>query len=390
MKMKFLSSLRATLNLTKLRQKIQGRSATEIPEDFTTKQARLLHPGSTTGKLIRREKEGSNAYRLTFSSESIPLYESGSYVTLRLSIGESLVSRPYSLVTDGETARSRGEIEIIVRDDPKGFVAPYLCHGLPLESEVGLEIGLGQFHYDRFRDAPHLVALAGGVGITPFLSFARYLHGHGDCPYDLTIIHGSLTEEDIIGKEELKSLECPRLKVVDVISDGPSYPGEKGFIDADILKRYSPEGDVSYFLCGSEPMRRSLLQILREIGVKPRRIRMEAFSPSLVSSDPDYPVECLGKTVKLTVVQGNLERVIDARCDEPIATALERAGIYIHTGCRNGECGMCRIHLLEGEVYVPKEKESRRYSDREFRYYHGCVTYPLSDAKIKINVPPKD
>ena len=65
-------------------------------------------------------------------------------------------------------------------------------------------------------------------------------HGKLDC--DLTILYGSAKSGDIILKDALDSIGCPRVKVVHVHSDEPDWPGEKGFLSRDIIARYA-KGD---------------------------------------------------------------------------------------------------------------------------------------------------
>ena len=67
--------------------------------------------------------------------------------------------------------------------------------------QVGDEIiasaGEGHFYYDELRDCKNVVALAGGSGITPFLSMA-YAIRDGIEDFNLTILFGSRTENAIL------------------------------------------------------------------------------------------------------------------------------------------------------------------------------------------------
>ena len=99
-----------------------------------------------------------------------------------------------------------------------------------------------------------------------------------------------------------------------------------------------------------------------------------------------YPLEKKDQVYKMTVCRGVRKDIIDARADEPIASALERAGIKIHIGCRSGACGFCRIKVLEGSYYVVPKGDGRRAADKDFGYVHSCATYPTSDIVIKINI----
>ena len=78
--------------------------------------------------------------------------------------------------------------------------------------------------------------------------------------------------------------------------------------------------------------------------------------------------------------------MIPAKAAESLVVALERAGIRIETGCRSGECGLCRTKVLSGHVFVCPEGDGRRAADKEFNYVHACSAYPVSDVKIKIPI----
>jgi ferredoxin len=86
-------------------------------------------------------------------------------------------------------------------------------------------------------------------------------------------------------------------------------------------------------------------------------------------------------------VSSNNESADDTeKASESIAAALERAGLRIHTACRSGSCGVCRIKVISGEYYVNPENDGRRGADKDFNYVHACSTYPLSDLCIKLNI----
>jgi ferredoxin len=126
---------------------------------------------------------------------------------------------------------------------------------------------------------------------------------------------------------------------------------------------------------------------LAKLNVPARRIRYDApGQPEDISKEEGYPVETKDQTLRLCVKQGIHESVIDAKADESIATALERAGLKIHTACRSGACGVCRIKVLNGEYYVNPNHDGRRGADIDFNYVHACSTYPLSDLTVKINI----
>jgi hypothetical protein len=150
---------------------------------------------------------------------------------------------------------------------------------------------------------------------------------HGTLDADLTILYGSVSTKDIILNKELSAIKSPRVHFVNVISGEPDYPGEKGFINRDLIKKYS-KGDTTYFVCGPLPMYQFVAKELAALNIPLRRIRMEVFgAPKDISKAEGYPLEMLDKTFHLTVVRGIQKDVIDCLAKEPLAVALERAGI---------------------------------------------------------------
>ena len=228
----------------------------------------------------------------------------------------------------------------------------------------------GHFYLESLRDSKNILGLAGGSGITPFYSMAKEI-ANGTLDYDLTILYGSDSHKDIILEAELKEIcqKCDRVKLINVISGENQkleLGDEKGFISKDIIKKYSvdnaPEnGKTTYFVCGPLPMYEFIKKELDFLNVPSRRIRMEIFgAPKDISKALGYPKEKINDTYKLTVIRGIQEDVIDCYASEPIAVALERHGILIRTCCRSGECGACRLKVLQGEFFVPEEGDGRR------------------------------
>ncbi len=58
------------------------------------------------------------------------------------------------------------------------------------------------------------------------------------------------------------------------------------------------------------------------------------------------------------------------RAREPVLVAVERAGMEAPSGCRGGECGLCRTRLISGEYFVPGDLEYRRAADKRMGTYN--------------------
>jgi predicted ferric reductase len=138
----------------------------------------------------------------------------------------------------------------------------------------------GAFSIDR-TPAVGYVFIAGGVGITPIMSFLRTMADRHD-PRPVMLLYAAKNESDTPYIEELERLrEQLDLEVVFVL-EKPSdeWEGEKGFVDAALLERTLPKERVqrAYFVCGPPPMMDAVHSALIEHGVEEERIEMERFN----------------------------------------------------------------------------------------------------------------
>ncbi|WP_280497605.1 2Fe-2S iron-sulfur cluster-binding protein [Nocardia asiatica] len=69
--------------------------------------------------------------------------------------------------------------------------------------------------------------------------------------------------------------------------------------------------------------------------------------------------------------------------NRPLLDTLEDNGIRPEAACRSGECSLCRIRIVQGEVHTAEEA-GLRLSDEKSGYTHFCVAYPISDVEIDL------
>ncbi len=139
--------------------------------------------------------------------------------------------------------------------------------------------GFFTFNEKRMRDT---VFLAGGIGITPFMSAIRYV-SEKNLPNKITLLYSNKTEADIVFFEELKTIsrKHKNIQVIFILTkDTPTlWEGEKERIDKTMIEKYCSPFQEKYFsLCGPEIFMESLSTQLEEIGVEKNRIDMERFN----------------------------------------------------------------------------------------------------------------
>lgn len=388
----FFKDVGGASRVTEMRRE-NNKNASAIPDskDFVRELADALHPASMRFRVTAIEEASPTArtFRLESVDGHIPVFQCGQYVNFRLKIGDSIVSRPYTIASAPYEARgNKPFIEITVRRNVSYFVPDYLFENVGIGDILEGNMPFGTFYWEPLRDTKDIVGLAGGSGITPFYSMAKEIAKGKMKDCTLTILYGSAKSDDIILKSKLEALceECKNVRVIHILSDDPDWRGEKGFISKEIIEKYSTKG-CTYFFCGPPVMYRFVSKILKEMEIPERRFRHDVVAnPSDVSILPGYPKGTEKEVFKITVIRGIHEDVIKASAAEPVAVSLERAGIPIDTHCRGGECGFCRSQLLEGKIFVSPVGDGRRMMDKEMGWFHACASWPLTDLKIKIPI----
>ncbi|HLT81734.1 MAG TPA: hypothetical protein VKZ86_11930 [Cyclobacteriaceae bacterium] len=116
------------------------------------------------------------------------------------------------------------------------------------------------------------VFIAGGAGVTPFISIIRFLEAEGKIG-DNRLIFANKTKEDIILKEEFDRLLGRNF--VNILSE-ENVPGHAhGFITEDFLKTQVSDFNKHFYLCGPPPMMDALESQLANLGADPARIVKE-------------------------------------------------------------------------------------------------------------------
>lgn len=150
---------------------------------------------------------------------------------------------------------------------------------IPLGTAAFLDGPHGAFSIDR-HPAVGYVFIAGGVGITPIMSFLHTMSDRRD-PRPVLLIYAEKALDSVPYLEALDELsQRLDLRIVRVLEEPPpDWGGESGFVDGDLLDRRLPREDFprQFFLCGPPPMMASVHAALLERGVPEAKIQMEKF-----------------------------------------------------------------------------------------------------------------
>ncbi len=141
----------------------------------------------------------------------------------------------------------------------------------------------GRFSYVLQPEVDDLVFIAGGIGVTPFISMLRHMRSAA-ADKRVLLIYGNRAERDIAFREELAEMEAgdhPRLTVVHILSEPEEgWQGETGLVDRSHLERScAPDlAGKAFYVCGPPPMSEGVLRALRHLGVPASRLHHEHFA----------------------------------------------------------------------------------------------------------------
>lgn len=230
--------------------------------------------------------------------------------------------RRYSLV--GPAGDPQRLLIAVLRGHDHG-VAAYLHDRVGPGDELDVSQPANDF---ALRSEAHrAVLIAGGIGITPLLPMARELVASGSA-FELHYAARSLAT--MAYRVDVEALGPDRARL---------YLGDQGQrLDiAQLGARW--QRDHHIYVCGP----RSLIEQVRRdsaaVGRPAAHVHLESFGSPAHALDHGFEVELRRSRRELRVAAG-----------QTILQATTEAGIYAEADCNRGECGVCAVRVVEGEV----------------------------------------
>lgn len=370
-------------NLRKNRaEMIASAEAKPLPGTYRVNElAKRLHPAAQYLKIaeIVQETHDAKSFVLVPNEEAgtreLAPFKAGSYINVRTTLAGSVARRTYSLSSSPKEALE-GKYRITVKLKEGGFLSAWLHNEAKVGDKLTATEPGGHVTHSGIRDCKKVVALAGGSGITPFMSMAKAID-EGTEDFEMTLLYGARTEADLVFRADFDAIaaRCPKVKVVYVLSEEQKEGFEAGFITAELIKKYAGAEQFSIYAVGPGAMCDFLDRELPKLGLAQKFIRMERTEDVCDAGEV--------KDYTLTVHYRDELHTIPARSDETVLTAFERAGLAVNNKCRVGYCGFCRSRLVKGE-YHANRYEQLRIADKQFHYFHPCCSYPMSDMEIEV------
>lgn len=123
--------------------------------------------------------------------------------------------------------------------------------------------------------------LVGGVGVTPARAIIRDAVQR-DSGLEVALFYGNQDESSIPFGEEFDGYAAthPEIRVVHVLAEpGPGWRGERGFVTAEIVRRYvDPLDGWHWFVTGPPAMITAMARVVSDLAVPEDRVSIESFA----------------------------------------------------------------------------------------------------------------
>ena len=225
-------------------------------------------------RLRRRETVAEGTLAFYFDKPAGFSHDAGQNVMLSLieppAMDEAGPSRPFTL------ASAPHEPELMIATRMRDSTFKRHLGSMPLGTRLEMDGpgGLMVLHEDASRPA---VFLAGGIGITPFLSMVRDA-AKRSLPHRIVLFYSNRRPQDAAFLAELERLQADRFRLVTTMTDSPDWRGERRRISRELLAEHVPNLRAPiYYFAGPPGMTMAVQGMLAELGVAEDDMRSEEF-----------------------------------------------------------------------------------------------------------------
>ena len=201
-------------------------------------------------------------------------FSAGQWVDLFVSIKGAEAVGGYSITSSPADQTS---IRLAVKHDGSDHPVTNWLHDDARAGDL-VEVSLGgDFTYTP-DEAPSVVLIGGGIGMTPLMSIVRAVDEMARLTR-LTLVYSASSPEELLFRRELESVAArnPRIRCVFTVTrDAPeTWDGHGGRIDADLLRSEGIDPNALFFICGPPSMIQDVAVMLASLGVPGSRVRYE-------------------------------------------------------------------------------------------------------------------
>ncbi len=274
--------------------------------------------------LRHKEPVGADAWRLTLSDPDdweLPHFVPGSHIDVHLPTG---MVRTYSLCG---AASDTHHYVLGIKREPEGRGGSlYLCDVLQPGDTLGVSLPRGDLALPEHTR--HCIMVAGGIGVTPFLSLIPALAADPSLDWTLHMIYAGACPFG----EELRRLDAGRGRVILHDTRRHGRPCVRQLVGA-------PRDHVFVACCGPIGLTSAFEHATADWPAD------QAHIERFVAPLPSVPADA--RPYRLVLAKSG--RSVQAQAGETVLHALKTLDVDVDTSCESGICGACKVHWLSGQ-----------------------------------------
>jgi ferredoxin-NADP reductase len=249
--------------------------------------------------------------------QAFPVFSGGSHVVVSMNINGRIQRNAYSLMGNPEETEA---YHISVRRQEKSRGGSVHMHdALKVGDSLQITFPVNLFALEK-RARKHLL-IAGGIGITPFMSQIADLE-RNKANYELHYAYRA-PEHGAFSKEIKANIGSKLITYVE---------SEGGVLNLRNLLSKQPLGTHVY-VCGPGPMVVAMIETARALGWPENHIHSEQFT-----APPT------GEAFKVKLSKTKIEITVPPEMS--MLEAMEAAGVDAPYLCRGGACGRCELEVV--------------------------------------------
>ena len=294
------------------------------------------------------ETRDVKTFRFVADPPKLFRYYPGQFVTLEVPVDGKVVRRSYTVSASPSRPHA---ISVTVKRVEQGQISNWLHDNLHAGNSLFLDGPNGTFSCVPEDAGPYLF-ISGGSGITPVMSMSRWLSDTTP-DADIQFLHFARSPDDLIFAHELQLMErhLPGFRCQFVCSqagEGSGWTGPTGRISPELLTQLVPDlKSRSVYLCGPVPFMDASRGMLEQMGFDMTRFHQEIFG-GVPRRDPGAAEAQASKIAKVLFSASKIE--VDCTGSDYILDLALAQGLSVAYSCRAGQCGTCKVTLLEGSV----------------------------------------
>lgn len=306
--------------------------------------ATVVHTVEPAGRgIVRLELRDPDGWEL-------PRFKPGAHLDLHLP-GEMV--RSYSLC--GDPAQQGRYVLGVKREDAGRGGSRYVCDALRPGMAVGVSLPRGGIELGAAPERH--VMVAGGIGVTPFLSAAAALEAQGGRDFVLHVISRGAPP---FARELADWVAQGRVVLHDTARG--ARPGLRALVGA-------PDANVRVACCGSASLVESFEQAVADWPGE--RVHIERFVPPPLRVDPD------ARPYTLVLAKSGVSA--DVPAGQTVLGALRGVGVKVEASCEGGICGACKVPWLEG---APLHGDRVLSVEQRRHFLMACVATCASERLV--------